>query len=100
MKQHFSEILLGLLAALLAVVSFYLYTVQKAKEAALGAIGDAEEKDRLGKEKMHLAVQNVYAVIPAVLRPIFTPALLEQLIQPIFEKMKAYAEKKYGGKST
>lgn len=97
MKQMIPEILLGVLSLLLAVLSFYLYAVQKAKEAAVGAVCDAEEQSAFGKEKMKLAVQSVYAIVPAVLKPILTPALIEQMIQPIFDKMKAYAEKKYGG---
>lgn len=99
MKEYIWEILLGVLAAVFAFVGFYLYVVQKAKEAAVGAIGDAEEQSRFGKEKMKLAVQSVYGIVPAVLKPILTPALIEQMIQPIFDQMKAYAEKKYGGKT-
>lgn len=87
---------LGVLTVVVAIVSYWLYIMGKIKNAAVDAVNSAESFDAVGEEKMNIAVQQIYQIIPAILKPIITTEFLRQIIQPIFEKMKQYAEKKYG----
>lgn len=54
-------------------------------------IAQAEKTALSGSEKMQLVVSELYSKVPAVLRQLFTPEILEKLAQKIFDCMKEYA---------
>ena len=46
-----------------------------------------DKLDKIGAEKMEIAVEQVYAVIPAIVKPVFPKDFIEQIIQEVFDKM-------------
>lgn len=87
------SIVLGVLAVLVTFVSYYLYIRGKVYQAAAGAVDDAEQSDKTGEEKLNLAVQQIYALVPAVLKPILSEEFIRQIVQAAFDKIEAYAQK-------
>lgn len=67
------------------------------KDRVTGAINEAEEayKDQTqaGKKKFNFVVDTIYGWLPAILRPIFTRSIVEQIVQATFDQMQAYAVK-------
>lgn len=67
------------------------------KDRVTGAINEAEEayKDQTqaGKTKFNFVVDTIYGWLPAILRPIFTRSIVEQIVQATFDQMQAYAVK-------
>lgn len=96
---------IGLAVLLLVVVcvAFYFYILGKVYKEGAGAINDAEQDDKEGKEKLEFAVSRIYEAIPAVLRFIITRTVITGIVQMLFDKIEAYARKqaqKYAGKRT
>lgn len=96
---------IGLAVLLLVVVcvAFYFYILGKVYKEGAGAINDAEQDDKEGKEKLDFAVDRIYAAIPAALRFLFTRTVVTGIVQMLFDKIEAYARKqakKYTGKRT
>ena len=87
------EIVLCMLSIILTFFSYYLFIKNQIRQTAEDAINNAEELDKIGKEKMKIAVAQVRNVIPIALKPFFGEELIEQIIQEIFDKMKCFAEK-------
>lgn len=87
------NIALGVLAIGVTLFSYYLSIKNKIEEAAKYAINIAEDCDKIGKEKMEIAVEQVCAVIPAIVKPVFPKDFIEQIIQEVFDKMTEFAEK-------
>lgn len=87
------EIVLCMLSIILTFFSYYLFIKNKIRQSAEDAVNNAEELDKIGKEKMKIAVAQVRNVIPISLKPFFSEELIEQIIQEIFDKMKCFAEK-------
>lgn len=97
-KAYIIEIVLGVLAVLATLVGYYFYVKAKISRAATDAVNSAEELDKIGAEKLEAAVEQVYALVPAILKPIFSKALIGQLIQEAFDKIEAYAKKQLAKK--
>lgn len=91
--EIYINIALGVLAIGVTLFSYYLAIKNKIEEAAKDAINIAEDCDKIGKEKMEIAVEQVYAVIPAIVKPVFPKDFIEQIIQEVFDKMTEFAEK-------
>lgn len=84
----------GGLIALAATFLSYYYSVKEAiRNAAEGAINAAEDLDKIGEEKMAIAVEQVYSLIPAVAKPFFSKATIQVMIQMVFDQMEEYAMK-------
>lgn len=96
-KEFWVQLGLSLGVLVATAAGLYLLALAKAREAAVGAIADAEEENKPGKEKMQLAVETVYAALPPVIRTVLPKSCLETIIQSAFDKMVAYAARKYGG---
>ena len=88
------EILL-IISSLVSVVAiclgYYKFIRKKLETGALDAINKAELTGYPGAEKMQYAVDAVYNIVPAVLKPFFTKELIEVIIQGVFDKMEEYA---------
>lgn len=92
--ETYINIALGILAIGVTIFSYYLAIKNKIEQAAKDAINVAEDCDKIGKEKMEIAVEQVYSVIPAIVKPVFPKDFIEQIIQEVFDKMIEFAEKK------
>jgi hypothetical protein len=91
--EIYINIALGVLAIGVTFFSYYLAIRNKIEQAAKDAINIAEDLDKIGAEKMQIAVEQVYAVIPAIVKPVFPKDFIEQIIQEVFDKMTEFAEK-------
>ena len=84
----------SILCTLVAVsISYYIYYKKKIETVAIDAINRAEDTDLKGHEKLQHAVEDVSAMIPAVLRPFINDAVIETIIQTIFDKIEEYCAK-------
>ena len=86
-------IVFGILALGTTFLSYYLSIKSKIQEAAEDAINTAEELDKIGEEKMAIAVDQVYDLIPAAIKPFLSKATIEILVQATFDRMEEYALK-------
>lgn len=75
------------------IVGYYQYIKKKIEKEALDAINKAEDTDKVGEEKMKEAVETVYSILPAVVKPFISKQLVETLIQGVFDKVEEYAKK-------
>lgn len=87
------SLILGILAAVGSLSAYYLYILGKIKSEAAGAIENAEQDGKTGKEKFCNAVDNVYALIPAPARVFIARSIVEAVIQATFDKIEEYAKK-------
>ena len=59
-------------------------------------IADAEERfsnvEKAGAEKMAWVVAQIYAFIPAWLKPFLTTEKIQAIVQAVFDKIKAFAD--------
>ncbi len=86
--------IISILLTLAAVcVSYYLYIKKVIERKSLDAINNAENTDKEGKEKLADAVEEVYSVLPVVVKPFISRAVVETIIQTIFDKVEEYAQK-------
>lgn len=91
--EIYINIALGVLAIGVTLFSYYLAIKNKIEQAAKDAINAAEDLDKIGAEKMEIAVEQVCAVIPAIVKPVFPKEFIKQIIQEVFDKMTEFAEK-------
>lgn len=76
-----------------AIVAYYFHVRKKIENSALDAINKAEDMDAVGKEKFDEAVSIVMGVIPAVAKPFISKALVEKVVQKVFDKVAEFAAK-------
>lgn len=87
------NIILGVLSVVISFIGYYFYIRQKVSQAATNAVNDAEQDGKTGKEKLQAATEQVYAIIPAVMKPIIPRTVVEGLVQAAFDKIEEYANK-------
>lgn len=88
------NILLAIATIAFAFISYYLEVKHKMQKEVNGLIDAAEETGEVGEDKMAMVVNKLYYdIVPAVLRPFLTKAVIEQIVQAAFDKVEAYAEK-------
>lgn len=91
------NIVLAVATVGVSILSYYLSVKKLIQEQALAAINYAEtygkELELLGEEKMAIAVDAVYDVLPAIAKAFVTKQMLEMTIQAVFDQVKAFAEK-------
>ncbi|WP_301666002.1 hypothetical protein [uncultured Alistipes sp.] len=91
--SYIISIVLGVLAAVASFVGYYFYIRSKLAKAATGAVNDAEKEDKTGAEKLQIAVDQVYALVPAILKTIISKEIVQGLVQAAFDKIEEYAKK-------
>lgn len=91
------EIVLGVVAIAVTFLSYYLSIKNTIRKHIGDAINSAEETDKIGAEKMAIAVEQVYSLVPPILKSVFTKEVLSGLIQEVFDKMQEFAQKQVGG---
>lgn len=79
------------LSAALYGVMMYFRVKGNATSAATELIALIEQSGLLGKEKMAYVVEELFRMIPAPFKSVFTEDRLETLAQEIFDNMKDYA---------
>ena len=97
------ETILTIVFAVLAVIgtflSYYFHVKAKVYAATESAVNDAEQDDKTAEEKMELAVNQIYDIVPAVAKPLFTKKVITKIVQAAFDKIEEYAEKQVKKKS-
>lgn len=86
-------IVFGVVAVVVTFLSYYFKIKSKIQSAAEDAINMAEELDKIGEEKLLIAVEQVYGLIPAVTKPFISKEVVKGLVQITFDKMEEYALK-------
>lgn len=87
------NIVLGILSAVLAGVTFYFDTKNKIQAKVNGEINAAEDIAKLGEEKLAYVVSQLKAIVPKALRFIFTDKVIGSIVQKAFDKIEDYAQK-------
>lgn len=92
-----TELIITIVSIVCTIVSvlcgFYVYIRKKIEQEALDAINKAEDTDKIGKEKMAEAVETIYDVLPACVRPFISKDMIEIVVQGVFDKMEEYVRK-------
>lgn len=83
----------GLLSLAATFLSYYYSIKESIRNAAESAINSVENLDKIGEEKMAIAVEQVYGLIPAVAKPFFSKSTIQVMIQLVFDQMEEYAKK-------
>lgn len=92
-----AEIIITIVSIVCTIVSilcgYYIYIRKKIEQEALDAINKAEDTDKIGKEKMAEAVETIYNILPACVRPFISKDMIEVVVQSVFDKMEEYVRK-------
>ena len=92
-----AEIIITIVSIVCTIVSilcgYYIYIRKKIEQEALDAINKAEDTDKIGKEKMAEAVETIYSVLPACVRPFISKDMIEVIVQRVFDKVEEYVRK-------
>lgn len=91
--ENILTIVFAVLAAVGSCLTYYFHVKAKVYAETENAVNDAEQDDKTAAEKMQFAVDHIYSVIPAVLKPFFTRKVVERIIQKAFDKIEEYAKK-------
>lgn len=91
------EIILTVVFAILTIagilVSYYFYIKSKITKAIAGEVDNAEQDDIEGPKKKAEVIAQLQTLIPAVLKPFITYAMLDKLVQTVFDGIERYAKK-------
>ena len=92
-----AEIIITIVSIICTIVSilcgYYIYIRKKIEQEALNAINKAEDTDKVGKEKMAEAVETIYNILHACVRPFISKDMIEIVVQGVFDKMEEYVRK-------
>ncbi len=92
-----AEIIISIVSIVCTIVSilcgYYIYIRKKIEQEALNAINKAEDTGKVGKEKMAEAVETIYNILPAFVRPFISKDMIEIVVQGVFDKMEEYVRK-------
>jgi hypothetical protein len=91
--ENFINVALSIIAVVVTFLSYYLAIKNKIEKTAKDAINAVEDFELIGEEKMQIAVEQVYNVIPLMMKPVFPKEFIEQIIQGVFDKMAEFAAK-------
>ena len=97
MWETILSIVMTVLTVVVTVISYYLSVKKLIQEEALKAINIAEELDLIGEEKMAVAVESVYSVLPAPAKAFISKAMIQVTVQAVFDQVKEFAEKQVKG---
>ena len=93
MKKTIFNVVLALLSVFFICLSYYFYIRAKINAATEDAVNNAEQDDKTEAEKMSLAVDQIYGIVPIVLKPFITRKVIQAIIQKAFDNIEAYAKK-------
>lgn len=92
--------ILAILNPLLTIAVFYmvsyLSTRVKLTERVSEAINETEKKyegaQKASQDKLDYAIDILYGYVPAYLKPLITKALIENILQGMFDETKKFAD--------
>ncbi len=87
------------LTLLMTFIGHYFYVRGKLHKAAAGAITNAEQDEKTGVEKLDLAVEQVYSLVPTSLKVFIHRRTVRKIVQAAFDKIEEYAKKQVENKS-
>ena len=90
------SLIFGLISVLLSFVGYYFYVRSEIYRKTEDAVNNAETADEIGREKLKTATEQLYLSVPALLKPFFTKAQIELIVQSAFDKIEEYAKKQKG----
>lgn len=93
-------IIFAILAVLAVFVSYYFHVKAKIYAETENAVNNAEQDDKTAAEKMELAVNQIYSIIPAVAKPFIARNVIEGIVQAAFDKIEEYAKKQVNKKES
>lgn len=85
------SILFALLFLMAIGVSYYFLVKFKIEHMAADAIISAEELDIAGEQKMEMAINILYSIVPVGLKPLFPRWIIREIVQTAFDKIENYA---------
>ena len=91
--ENYLTIIFAILAAAGVFVSYYFSVKANIYAETENAVNNAEQDGKVAAEKMALAVDHIYSVVPAALKPAFTRKTIEKIVQKAFDKIEEYAKK-------
>ncbi len=91
--ENYLTIIFAILAAAGVFLSYYFQVKAKIYSETENAVNNAEQDDKAAAEKMALAVNHIYSIIPAVAKPFFSRKVVEKIVQKAFDKIEEYAKK-------
>lgn len=93
MKETIFNVVFALLAVFFICLSYYFYIHAKINAATEDAVNNAEQDDKTATEKMSLAVDQIYSIVPIAFKPFITKKTIQAIVQKAFDSIEAYAEK-------
>lgn len=84
---------LSVLSVALSFLGYYFYIRAKLEQAASGAVESSERDGADGEQKLKEATELIFALVPAVFKPIISRRTVERIVQAAFDKIEAYAKK-------
>ncbi|MCH5164167.1 MAG: hypothetical protein J1F36_04045 [Clostridiales bacterium] len=93
MTYQIISIILGVIAVIISFIGYYFYIRSKIMSAATGAVNNSELEDKVGEEKLELAVEEICALIPSFMKPLFPCSFIREVVQAAFDKIEEYAKK-------
>lgn len=92
-KGEIFSIIFGVVSLLLSFIGYYFYIKSEVYRKTEDAVNNAEAEGTVGKEKLKAATEQLYAVVPALLKPFFSREQVEHAVQTAFEKIEEYAKR-------
>ena len=97
-EETMLETILSIVFAILTIigtfVSYYFYIKTKITAQIAAGIDNVEIDGKAGEEKKAEVIEQLKKLVPKVLKPFFTTAVLDSLVEQIFASVKSYAIKK------
>lgn len=93
MKETILNVVFALLAVFFICLSYYFYIRAKINAATEDAVNNAEQDNKTATEKMTLAVDQIYSIVPIAFKPFITKKTIQAIVQKAFDSIEAYAEK-------
>lgn len=90
---NYLTIIFAILAAAGVFLSYYFQVKAKVYSETENAVNNAEQDDKAAAEKMELAVEHIYSVVPLAVKPFFSRKVIEKIVQKAFEAIEEYAKK-------
>ncbi len=94
MDINYVEIIKMALIIGLGALSYYLKTYTNVTKKVTSLIAEAEELykeyTKAGEDKMAWCIEQLNKIIPAILKPILSDAVLEIIVQNVFDSIQDY----------
>ncbi len=91
--ENILNIVLTVLGIFLSFLSYYLYLRAKIYKEVTSAVNSAEQDGKVAEEKLKLATDQIYSVIPSKIRGLFPRKLIETIVNAAFRHIEKYAKK-------